>query len=160
MLLAMLSGRKGMMAAGQQGRGLTARQLRRPGFRPGLASLCHATLTETLRVLDPTAMAQAFGQLTAETGAPADTDINHLSLDGKTQRGGKDADGKAEHVLSAFCVALDQSMGHVSSRGKGMEIPDALRLIDQLDLTGKIVTSAKKQSLQRSWGRAAMMSCR
>ena len=43
MLLSMLSGRKGMMAAGQQGRGLTARQLRRPGFRrlgfrPGLAS--------------------------------------------------------------------------------------------------------------------------
>ncbi len=41
-------------------------------------------------------MAQAFGQLTAETGARADTDINHLSLDGKTPRGGKDADGKAE----------------------------------------------------------------
>ena len=155
MLLSMLSGRKGMMAAGQQGRGLTARQLRRPGFRPGLASPCHATLTETLRVLDPTAMAQAFGQLTAETGAQADTDTNHLSLDGKTLRG-----GKAEHVLSAFCVALDQSVGPVSSRGKGMEIPDALLLIDQLDLTDKIVTSARKQSLQRSWGRAAMVSCR
>lgn len=64
-------------------------------------------------------MAQAFGQLTAETGAQADTDINHLSLDGKTLRGSKDADGKAEHVLSAFCVALDQSVGPVSSRGKG-----------------------------------------
>ncbi len=75
-------------------------------------------------------------------------------------RGSKDADGKAEHVLSAFCVALDQSVGPVSSRGKGREIPDALRLIDQLDLTGKIVASARKQSLQRSWGRAAMMSCR
>ena len=107
MLLSMLSGRKGMMAAGQQGRGLTARQLRRPGFRrlgfrPGHASPCHATLTEILRVLDPTAMAQAFGQLTAETGAQADTDTNHLSLDGKTLCGRKDADGKAEHVLSAF----------------------------------------------------------
>ena len=28
-------------------------------------------------------MAQAFGQLTAETGAQADTDTNHPSLDGK-----------------------------------------------------------------------------
>ena len=121
MLLSMLSGRKGMMAAGQQGRGLTARQLRRLGFRPGHASPCHATLTETLRV-PPTAMAQAFGQLTAETGAQADTDNNHLSLDGKTLCGRKDADGKAEHVLSAFCVALDQSVGPVSSRGKGREI--------------------------------------
>ena len=43
-------------------------------------------------------------------------------------------------MLSAFCVALDQSVSPVPSRGKGMEIPDALRLIDQLDLTGKIVT--------------------
>ncbi len=68
-------------------------------------------------------MAQAFGQLTAETGAQANTDTNHLSLDGKTPRGGKDADGKAEHVISAFCVALDQSVGPVSSHGKGMEIP-------------------------------------
>ena len=126
MLLSMLSGRKGMMAAGQQGRGLTARQLRRPGFRPGLASPRPATLTETLRVLDPTAMAQAFGQLTAETGAPADTDTNHLSLDGKTPRGSKDADDKAEHVLSAFCVALDQSVGPVSSRGKGDGDPRCL----------------------------------
>ena len=31
-------------------------------------------------------------------------------------------------------------MGPVASRGKGMNIPDALRLIEQLDLTGKIVT--------------------
>ena len=105
-------------------------------------------------------MAQVPGQLTAETGAQADTDINHLSLDGKTLRGSKDADGKAEHVVSAFCVALDQSVGPVSSHGKGMAIPDALQFIDQLDLTGKIVASARKQSLQRSWGRAAMMSCR
>ena len=82
-------------------------------------------------------MAQVPGQLTAEIGAQADTDINHLSLDGKTPRGSKDADGRAEHVLSAFCVALDQSVGPVSSRGKGREIPDALRLIDQLDLTDK-----------------------
>ncbi len=65
MLLSMLSDHKGMMATGQQGRDLTVRQLRRPGFRSGLASPCHATLTETLRVLDPTTMAQAFGQLTA-----------------------------------------------------------------------------------------------
>ena len=36
------------------------------------------------------AMAQAFGPLTAETGAQADTDTNHLSLDGKTLRGSKD----------------------------------------------------------------------
>ncbi len=65
-------------------------------------------------------MALVFCQLTAETGVQADTDINHLSLDGKALRGSKDADGKAEHVRSAFCVAMDQSVGPVSSHGKGM----------------------------------------
>ena len=96
MLLSMLNGCKGMMAAGQQGRGLTARQLRRLGFCPGLTSPCPAILTETLRVLGPTAMAQAFGQLTAETGAQADTDTNHLSLDGKTLQGDDAHSGRCE----------------------------------------------------------------
>ena len=31
-------------------------------------------------------------------------------------------------------------MGTVASRGKGMEIPDAPRLLDKMDLTGKRVT--------------------
>ena len=126
MLLSMLSGRKGMLAAFHLGRGLTARQLRRLGFRPGLASPCHATLTETLRILDPTAMAQAFGQLTAETGARADTDTNNLSLDGKTLRGSKDADGKAEHVLSAFCVALGPECGPCRVARQGHEYSGCL----------------------------------
>ena len=68
-------------------------------------------------------MAQAFGQLTAETGAQADTDTNHLSLDGKTLCGRKDADGKAEHVLSAFCVALDQSVGPYRRAARGGRSP-------------------------------------
>ena len=63
-----------------------------------------------------------------------------LSIDGKTLRGSKDADGNAEHVLSAFCTALGQSVGHRSSRGKGFEIPDAMRLLEKLDLEKVIVT--------------------
>jgi len=136
MLLSMLCGRRGMMAAFRLGRGLTPRQLRRLGFRPGLASPCHATLTETLRSLDPDAMSRAFARLTADAAG----DARHIAIDGKTLRGSGDAEGRAEHVLSAFCGAVEQTAGHTSSRGKGMEIPDALRLLDDLDLTGKIVT--------------------
>ncbi|WP_419737770.1 ISAs1 family transposase [Ruegeria sp.] len=138
MLLSMLSGRKGMMAAFRLGRTLTPRQLMRLGFRRGRASPCHATLTETLRILDPATLAQAFGRLTA----PAQDDEAHhqIAIDGKTLRGSKDAAGKAEHVLSGFCATLEQSVGHTSSRGKGMEIPDALRLLNQIDLAGQIVT--------------------
>ena len=43
-------------------------------------------------------------------------------------------------MLSAFCSALEQSVGHVSSRGNGMEIPDALRLLDKIDLAGKVIS--------------------
>ena len=142
MLLSMLSGRQGMAAAFRLGRSLTRRQLTRLGFRPDRASPCHATLTETLRMLDPDAMAAVFSTVTAlrTGGSAADPDPRQIAIDGKTLRGSKDAEGRAEHVLSAFCVLLEQSLGHASSRGKGLEIPDALRLLDKLDLTGKVVT--------------------
>ncbi len=55
-------------------------------------------------------------------------------------RASKDGEGKAEHVLSAFCGGLRTVLSHEASRGKGLEIPDALRLLDRLDLKNKIVT--------------------
>ena len=63
MLLSMLSGRRGMLAAHRLGRSLPRRDLNRLGFRIDRASSCHATLTETLRILDPDAMERAFSQI-------------------------------------------------------------------------------------------------
>ena len=116
-----------MRAAFQLGRSLSREQLTRLGFRRDLCSPCHATFTETLRVLDPDAFAEIFSQFTAnQQDCEGDETLRRqLSIDGKTLRGSKDADGNAEHVLSAFCAALGQSLGHLSSRGKGREIPDA-----------------------------------
>ena len=141
-LLSMLSGRRGMLAAHRLGRSLSRRELNRLGFRRDRASPCHATLTETLRILDAGAMERAFGQI-AIARSDEQGDVagpQQIAIDGKTLRGSKDSSGKAEHVLSAFCPDLEQSVGHVSSRGKGMEIPDALRLLDKIDLTGKVLT--------------------
>lgn len=141
-LLSMLSGRRGMKAAFHLGRGLSRKQLDRLGFRRDRKSPCHATLTETLRVLDPNAMATVFAQITAAASGTQgdDADPQQIAIDGKTLCGSKDAEGRAEHVLSAFCSALEQSVGHTSSRGKGREIPDALRLLETIDLEGMIVT--------------------
>jgi len=141
-LLSMISGRKGMRAAFRLGRGLSRKQLTRLGFRRDRSSPCHATFTETLRILDPDALAEAFSQFTIgqEEYEGNETMRRQLSIDGKTLRASKDADGKAEHVLSAFCAALGQSLGHSSSRGKGMEIPDAMRLLEKINLEGMIVT--------------------
>ena len=58
----------------------------------------------------------------------------------QTMRASKDGDGNATHVLSAFCAGLQSILGNEASRGKGMEIPDALKLLDRLDLKGRIVT--------------------
>jgi len=92
---------------------------------------CHATLTETLH-----ALAAALGCLYLETNGEA----RHIAIDGKTMRASKDGDGKAEHVLSAFCCDLQTMLQQEASRGKGLEIPDALKLLERLDLKGKVVT--------------------
>ena len=80
-------------------------------------------------------MARAFSQLTAKPDDETATDDRKNVTDGKTLRGSKDAESKAEHVLSAYCERLKQSVGHTSSRGKGKETPNALELIQPLDLT-------------------------
>ena len=64
-------------------------------------------------------------------------DARHIAIDGKTMRASKDSEGKAEHVLSAFCSSLQTVLGHEASRSKGLEIPDAFRLLERLDLTGR-----------------------
>jgi hypothetical protein len=114
---------------------MTARQRNALGFMNGTTP-CHATLTETLRAIDARALADILGALDLAAG----NDACHIAIDGKTMRASKDRDGKAVHVLSAFCGGLQKVLGHAASRGKGLEIPDALKLLEQLDLTGKIVT--------------------
>ncbi len=134
-LVSMLCGRRGMKAAFHLGRSLTREQKRQLGFMRGHTP-CHATLTETLRVLDARAVADILGAVVmADHG-----DDRHIAIDGKTLRASKDADGRAEHVLSAFCGGLQTILSHEASRGKGLEIPDALKLLARLDLHDRIVT--------------------
>jgi len=134
-VVSLLNGRKGMKAAFELGRSLNARQRSLLGF--GRNTPCHATLTETLRVIDPEALAQVLGSLGKDEveGTPG-----HIAIDGKTMRASKDKDGRALHVVSAFCGELQATLQHAASRGKGLEIPDALRLLDTLELDGRIIT--------------------
>ena len=131
----LLSGRRGMRAALRLGRSLSERQRRALGFMKG-ATPCHATLTETLRAIDGRAMAQALGSACFAE----DEDERHIAIDGKTMRAGKDGHAHATQVLAAFCAGLQSILGHEASRGKGTEIPEALKLLHQLDLKDKIVT--------------------
>ena len=134
-LVSMLCGRRGMKAAFLLGRSLTRMQKRQLGFMRGHTP-CHATLTETLRILDAQAVADILGAVVLADNS----DDRHIAIDGKTLRASKDGDGRAEHVLSAFCGGLQTILSHEASRGKGLEIPDALQLLARLDLRDRIVT--------------------
>ena len=134
-LVSMLCGRRGMKAAFLLGRSLTHVQKRQLGFMRGHTP-CHATLTETLRILDAQAVADILGAVVLADNS----DDRHIAIDGKTLRASKDGDGRAEHVLSAFCGGLQTILSHEASRGKGLEIPDALKLLARLDLRDRIVT--------------------
>ena len=90
-------------------------------------------LTETLRVIDAQALADVLGALFLEEGGNA----RHIAIDGKTMRASKDSEGKAEHVLSAFCSSLQtvsRTRG-LAQQGSGnsrcAEAPGAARLEGQ-----------------------------
>ena len=135
-ILSFLCGRRGLMAAFRLGRQLEPEQQRQLGFLPGRTP-CHATLTETMRILEPEALRDVLRQVVVTTPMG---DVRHVAIDGKTMRATKNEKGKAAHVVSAFCCGLKNIVGTQASHSKGMEIPDALKLLDQLDLRGKVVT--------------------
>lgn len=132
-----LCGRQNLRAVFRFGRGLKRDQRRALGFTRGDMP-CHATLTETLRYIDGEALAKVLGvTVTATTG---DGTLRHLAIDGKTLRASKDGNGKAVHCLSAFCRELQAVAGQTASRGTGLEIPDALKLLETLELEDTVVT--------------------
>lgn len=131
-----LCGRRGLLSVFLLGRSLNQRQRHALGFHKGTTP-CHATLTETMRAIDPEALMKVLNSL-AICGEGEET--RHIAFDGKTMRASKDENGKAVHCLSAFCCGIREVLGQTASRGKGMEIPDAMKLLAKLDLKGKVIT--------------------
>lgn len=136
-LVGYLCGRPNLMAVFRMGRKFTTLQCQELGFMRGTMP-AHATLTETMRKIDGAELAAVLGTM-ALAGRDGKNG-QHIAFDGKTLRASKDADGKAVHCVSAFCVGLQHVLGHTASRGKGLEIPDALALLKQLDLKDKVMT--------------------
>lgn len=100
LVVSMLCGRRGCLAAFRLGRSLNARQRSKLGFMKGTTP-CHATLTETLRVIDPRALAQALGAACFVAGdEERHIAIGHIAIDGKTMRASKDGEGDATHLVS------------------------------------------------------------
>jgi hypothetical protein len=132
-ILGKLCGEKSMAGIQRFGRLLSKAQKARLGFKkhdtPALG-----TLTETMKAVDAVALQSILSQAMHKGKT-----IQQLSIDGKTIRGSKSAEHPATHCVSVFCNALTAVVGQVSSKGKGLEIPDALRLLESIDLKDVIV---------------------
>jgi hypothetical protein len=136
-IVGFLCGRRGLMSVFRMGRSLNATQRSKLGFVEGRTP-CHGTLTETVRILSPEELIKVLECAVAANDKKGD--CRHIAIDGKTMRATKNEKGNAAHVLSAFCCGLQNIIGTQASHSKGMEIPDALKLLEQLDLTDKIIT--------------------
>jgi hypothetical protein len=72
-------------------------------------------------IIDAQALADVLGSLGLQQSGGA----QHIAIDGKTMRASKDSNG------------VQTVLGHGASRGKVLEIPDALKLLGRLDVKGK-----------------------
>lgn len=80
----------------------------------------------------------------ADDRAPGRGALMQVRLDGKAIRGAKDADGNQVRLLAAL-VGPDAAASVVAAQAevgkKTNEVPAATRVLDQIDLEGKIVTA-------------------
>lgn len=139
-IVGFLCGKQGFMAVFRMGRKLNAKQRSMLGFVNGRTP-CHSVLTETVRLLDPDELKMVLAYIIKTSNECENgIDTRHMAIDGKTMRATKNEKGNAAHVLSAFCCGLRAVLGTKASQSKGMEIPDALKLLDDLNLENKIIT--------------------
>jgi predicted transposase YbfD/YdcC len=98
----------------------------------------HDTFERVFAKLNP----QAFGRccvewLRAVTGL---LDLGHIAIDGKTLRGSGNAKLGPLHLVSAWAVQANLSLGQVAVDKKSNEITAIPRLLELLDLKGALVT--------------------
>ena len=100
----------------------------------------HDTFSTVLRILDPKALDEAFGRLTAQLVSALQTG-GVIAVDGKSLRGAYDK-GQASAprmMVTAYAAGLRLTLATVEAEGHD-ELDAALEVLGLLDLKGKIVT--------------------
>jgi len=66
----------------------------------------------------------------------------YIAIDGKSVKGSFDTfnDKKAKHILSVFDTCHDLILGHYETEEKSNEIPALVKLLEEIDLSGYIIT--------------------
>lgn len=107
-VVSLLNGRKSMRAAFELGRSLTRNERAKLGIFG--RTPCHATLTETRRVIDSVAFAHVLGSGLAPVAANEEARQQHVAINGKTTRASKNSDRQAVHIVAAFCTDVSRQV--------------------------------------------------
>jgi predicted transposase YbfD/YdcC len=160
--LAMLSGIHGYLPAAQWARKLSRRQRRKLGFRRGRTPAA-STLFEVLQALSWEALeaelrawmaAAELGESPVPGAAAAFTpDPDGRALDGKTARGSWKRGAEIAHMLAVVTHQLGLTVAQAPVARKRGELTAARPLLQQLVLTGLVVT-VDAQFTQRDLARS------
>jgi DDE_Tnp_1-associated len=103
----------------------------------------HTAIRYILQGLDPADVETVFREHAANlNSSKARAGTRVLAFDGKALKGSFDAfnDVKARQILSAFAVDTALVLAHIEIDEKSNEIPAVQKLLEELDVAGKIVT--------------------
>lgn len=91
----------------------------------------------------PSAPERNTGSGTARIAAPPPRVPSRrvIAVDGKSARGGRQADGRAVHLLAAFDTRSGIVLGQSVVDGKSNEITAFTPLLDRVDIAGAIITA-------------------
>jgi hypothetical protein len=102
----------------------------------------HTAIRYILQGLDPADVETVFREHAANLNSSEAAGKRILAFDGKVLKGSFDAfnDVKARQMLSAFALDTALVLAHIEIDEKSNEIPAVQKLLEELDVAGRIVT--------------------
>jgi hypothetical protein len=130
----MLSGANDLRSIWRWGRRLTPKGLAMLGIDRGRAP-CHATYHYVFRAIPAADLERALGAAVRLDGA-----LGHVAIDGKRLRGSQHETSPGVHMLQAFSIRLQASIGSLVVPPDSGEVVEALKLLKDLPLEGAVLT--------------------
>lgn len=137
-LVGLLCGRNSLASIWRLAQGFTAEQRLALGFdKWRLPS--HPILTTLLQQIDADALEKHLSHIVLSGETPRES-LREVAIDGKTLRGSRVGEGRAMHVLSAFCSAISGVLHQEKMAEDENEITAALRVLARLELKNTLIT--------------------
>jgi DDE_Tnp_1-associated/Transposase DDE domain len=134
--LAMLMGRTSLIGIARFGRQYGTPLAHALGFRRGKTPSV-STLCRTLRRFDAGRLEAILGDWIRSRVDP--NTFRHISIDGKTLRGSRNAEVPGQHLVAAYAPSVQAVLAQIRVDAKTNEHKAALELLGILPLKGKIL---------------------